>query len=86
MADAVLNGLTNNRHSKFMAKFREFDEREKQLREAPPTTVSESASLSRNSSGDDAEKSPSLTKESKGVAPASDDGEGTYKTVADNPF
>lgn len=61
MADAVLNGLTNNRHSKFMAKFREFEERERKLRETPAST---SASLSRDSSVDDeTEKSPTSAKE-----------------------
>ena len=61
MADAVLNGLTSNRHSKFMAKFREFEERERKLRETPAST---SASLSRDGSVDDeTEKSPTSAKE-----------------------
>ena len=60
MADAVLNGLTSNRHSKFMAKFREFEERERKLREIPAST---SASLSRDGSVDDeTEKSPTSAK------------------------
>ena len=63
MADAVLNGLTNSRHSKFMAKFREFEEKERKLREVPATTSPESASLSRNNSRDEAEKLPTSAKE-----------------------
>ena len=49
MADAVLNGLTNNRHSKFMSKFKAFEERERKLREG-----------SRNSSRDEADKASSM--------------------------
>ena len=63
MADAVLNGLTNNRHSKFMAKFREFEEKERKLRETPASTSSGSASLSRDSSRDETEKSLTSAKE-----------------------
>ena len=49
MANAVLNGLTNNRHSKFMSKFREFEERERKLREG-------SSDHSTDESKDDEEK------------------------------
>jgi hypothetical protein len=69
MADAVLNGLTNNRHSKFMAKFREFEERERKPRETPANTSSSgtTASLSRDGSRDDeTEKSPTSAKEEEG--------------------
>ena len=74
MADAVLNGLTNNRHSKFMAKFREFEERERKLRETPASTSSSgaTASLSRDGSLDNGtEKLPTSAEE---------EGEGTEKS------
>ena len=78
MADAVLNGLTNNRHSKFMAKFREFEERERKLRETPASTSSGSASLSRDNSKDEAEKSPTSVKEGEGsMTPVEEKDEGS---------
>ena len=64
MADAVLNGLTNNRHSKFMSKFKAFEEKERKLREGP-------SSSSRKESKDEVKKrSPSQERESS--TPASE--------------
>ena len=72
MADAVLNGLTNNRHSKFMSKYRAFEERERKLREGPTT--------SRNNLRDEQDKT-SLSHERDRSTPASAKEDSTHQSL-----
>ena len=75
MADAVLNGLTNNRHSKFMAKYKAFEEKERKLREG--------VTSSRSNSKDETEKATTSVRVKEEPPQRSREGSATVTDKAD---